>query len=447
MQKIGRNDPCPCGSGKKYKKCCLVRSWTPPGREEFIKSKLLQEILAFVRRNYRNRIDDAYDYFWDDFDPEEYLDAYSFSLADINFWEWLVHDWEPEEDNGKTPIELYMESARGLGPEDKKVLLRMNDAVISLYEVQEVFPEEGLLLKDLLLGGECYVRERAATRSLRRWDIFATRLLRLDDNIIMSGCIYPYSRTHKEPMINYLKKCFNSYRKDFPESTMREFLKRCSDVFNYCWYENIRRPFRPILMTTSGESMVFSHALFTVNDKDSVLDGLGKMDELDEGEGGVFNWLDAEKEDGTATILGVIRIEGSTLRLECNSRERLEQGKAILMERLGGLIIHETDTFQDPYQAIKDMPKPSRKDDSGIPKELEQMLYDQFMRRHYENWLNEKIPALGGKTPLEAVKRPWGKKKVAELLKSIENSEEHRKADGMPWFDTSWLWKRLGLER
>lgn len=23
--KIGRNDPCPCGSGRKYKKCCMVR--------------------------------------------------------------------------------------------------------------------------------------------------------------------------------------------------------------------------------------------------------------------------------------------------------------------------------------------------------------------------------------------------------------------------------------
>ena len=22
MAKIGRNDPCPCGSGRKYKKCC-----------------------------------------------------------------------------------------------------------------------------------------------------------------------------------------------------------------------------------------------------------------------------------------------------------------------------------------------------------------------------------------------------------------------------------------
>jgi uncharacterized protein YecA (UPF0149 family) len=24
--KIGRNDSCPCGSGKKFKKCCLWRS-------------------------------------------------------------------------------------------------------------------------------------------------------------------------------------------------------------------------------------------------------------------------------------------------------------------------------------------------------------------------------------------------------------------------------------
>ena len=23
LRGVGRNDPCPCGSGKKYKKCCL----------------------------------------------------------------------------------------------------------------------------------------------------------------------------------------------------------------------------------------------------------------------------------------------------------------------------------------------------------------------------------------------------------------------------------------
>jgi preprotein translocase subunit SecA len=25
-EKVGRNDPCPCGSGKKYKNCCLRKA-------------------------------------------------------------------------------------------------------------------------------------------------------------------------------------------------------------------------------------------------------------------------------------------------------------------------------------------------------------------------------------------------------------------------------------
>jgi preprotein translocase subunit SecA len=25
VAKVGRNDPCPCGSGKKYKKCCGLK--------------------------------------------------------------------------------------------------------------------------------------------------------------------------------------------------------------------------------------------------------------------------------------------------------------------------------------------------------------------------------------------------------------------------------------
>jgi len=29
MAKTGRNDPCPCGSGKKYKKCCVDKKASP----------------------------------------------------------------------------------------------------------------------------------------------------------------------------------------------------------------------------------------------------------------------------------------------------------------------------------------------------------------------------------------------------------------------------------
>ncbi len=33
MSKIGRNEPCPCGSGKKYKRCCVRRGEPTPERE------------------------------------------------------------------------------------------------------------------------------------------------------------------------------------------------------------------------------------------------------------------------------------------------------------------------------------------------------------------------------------------------------------------------------
>lgn len=39
--KVGRNDPCPCGSGKKYKSCCLQKetsstpSYTSAGKRKF----------------------------------------------------------------------------------------------------------------------------------------------------------------------------------------------------------------------------------------------------------------------------------------------------------------------------------------------------------------------------------------------------------------------------
>lgn len=29
IEKTGRNDPCPCGSGKKYKQCCLSKALAP----------------------------------------------------------------------------------------------------------------------------------------------------------------------------------------------------------------------------------------------------------------------------------------------------------------------------------------------------------------------------------------------------------------------------------
>ena len=40
MAKIGRNDPCPCGSGKKYKKCCLNKNTSSAAAQSPLAQKI-----------------------------------------------------------------------------------------------------------------------------------------------------------------------------------------------------------------------------------------------------------------------------------------------------------------------------------------------------------------------------------------------------------------------
>jgi SEC-C motif len=49
MAKLGRNDPCPCGSGNKYKKCCLAKE-EAVAREQLVKAQAPRDTL---RRDQR----------------------------------------------------------------------------------------------------------------------------------------------------------------------------------------------------------------------------------------------------------------------------------------------------------------------------------------------------------------------------------------------------------
>ena len=44
MAMPGRNDPCPCGSGKKFKKCCLSKFTTPTNPIDRLRRKVDQEM-------------------------------------------------------------------------------------------------------------------------------------------------------------------------------------------------------------------------------------------------------------------------------------------------------------------------------------------------------------------------------------------------------------------
>jgi len=54
-RKVGRNDPCPCGSGKKYKRCCGARAQTYMEREQEIDHFKLNREIAYKGKIGRMR--------------------------------------------------------------------------------------------------------------------------------------------------------------------------------------------------------------------------------------------------------------------------------------------------------------------------------------------------------------------------------------------------------
>jgi SEC-C motif-containing protein len=112
MAKIGRNDPCPCGSGKKYKHCCFgkeIHSSIPEGANEdpewlkirVTEGEVTEEILVFGVKQYgENFLKDTFHEFglWGEFSVD---DAHIESI----FIQWLAFNWLPETvENGSAEV-------------------------------------------------------------------------------------------------------------------------------------------------------------------------------------------------------------------------------------------------------------------------------------------------------------------------------------------------------
>jgi hypothetical protein len=127
MAKIGRNDPCPCGSGKKYKKCCLSRQEDEKKLqriEQKTEENLFEDLPASASTDMVNEYDDddnSADVYPDeieegdlfetneqiaaetDFEPEYIspLDEPPPEISDAD--EELINQWYKEYHNMKDP--------------------------------------------------------------------------------------------------------------------------------------------------------------------------------------------------------------------------------------------------------------------------------------------------------------------------------------------------------
>ncbi|MBK7189523.1 MAG: SEC-C domain-containing protein [bacterium] len=212
---IDRNQPCPCGSGRKYKKCCLPKEqataapveagWLRMRRTE---GELVERIMALFHRDY-GRV--AFDLGWDEYTlwTDEAPDAEEWPELEAAFVAWLLFNWEPgrhaarrrRRPDGRvttatgdalpavTPARHLM--ARRGGDLDSYERRWLEEACTQPYtfcQVVAVEPGQRLDLRDLLLKRDVTVQERQASKTLSAGNVIYTKIVSLDGESVMLGC-------------------------------------------------------------------------------------------------------------------------------------------------------------------------------------------------------------------------------------------------------------------
>src|SRR5687768_16184332 len=160
MPKIGRNDPCPCGSGKKYKQCHLPIEEAAAAEQLRLRravDTLLPKIIT-AAQSQAAAVPAAFDRFWDGKYTSEQLEE----LDDLEgrggerFLTWFAFDY-PLDDQG-TLVEQLATGDTNVSEldtsdiNDDEARLLSDWAAVRLrpYVVQSVQKGQGMQLSDLL---------------------------------------------------------------------------------------------------------------------------------------------------------------------------------------------------------------------------------------------------------------------------------------------------------
>jgi hypothetical protein len=234
--KIGRNDPCPCGSGKKYKKCCLNNTTrpaapTPTLFSEADRVSVLDKLRAFANRpeQAEDLAEVSFDYWGDrlyEQADEEQRRVLDLPQAEVMRTAWLWFDAELPDRRTVADRFLAAEGDR-LTPGERAYLNQARATYQGLYEVEAVDLDEGFTLRDLSTDERIRVRERAATRSVARWDLIVARLMpRPDRSRVLEAGLLQLPPREAEMLLPQWQKAERIFRARFPHSSRVALLKK-----------------------------------------------------------------------------------------------------------------------------------------------------------------------------------------------------------------------------
>jgi hypothetical protein len=124
-------------------------------------------------------------------------------------------------------------------------------------------------------------------------------------------------------------------------------------------------------------------------------------------------------ENGDPLVIATVQLDGGDLTAEVNSDERADELRRLVAAALpdAELVDDDVRTFAQMRREASRLgtrPADIEPDDPALQAVLAEVVAEMERR-----WLDESIPALGGKTPREAAQDPVGREELRQLLATL----------------------------
>jgi hypothetical protein len=401
---VGRNAPCPCCSGRKYKQCCLQRAALP-----------LRDRAVWLLERATH---------WTTLPAQHLRLAGLLAEDDDELIGMLVED-VALFDRGL--LERYLE-LRGalLEPDEVELARRWLDTEPGLWEVGQVSAGNRVRLRNLMTGEVAEVTRRSPETPLGRLDLLYARVgpdgSEGGDGRMLLGGTVKLHRALRPQLQQLLERA----------PTGEQVLD---------WFREAAQPGLPAMVNFEGEPILLSIARFRVPDPAVAVERLReRLVEESEGE-----FLETVEVDGRPIHRGRVRLDGDVLEMETNSAERLRR-----LERLVGTAVQGVRLLsreqRTPEEAMANGHIPDPAPSPDLPPEEIAGVLEAVMAEHEERWVDERLPALGGLTPRQAVADRARRPALEALLDDFDWIEAqagpHDRGRGM---DPTRLRELLGL--
>ena len=224
----GRNDPCYCGSGNKYKKCHMAEDKAAESeRRESAKAGqwLQRDFLKFAREErFAESFALALPLYWNDYYTINNAEEMSENEA-IRFFDWFVFDYQ--HDDQPRLIDVYYEERReGLSGVQQAVLeIWLNAPPSGAYELLD-YEGQNLQLRDFLTGEEIELYEAAGHGLVEPGDLLLGRPVEIYGRTEFSTLAAYLPQDEIADLGQKLEEAQAADSETYPDATEAEFMRR-----------------------------------------------------------------------------------------------------------------------------------------------------------------------------------------------------------------------------